>query len=365
MFKNKLVYLQHNFVENKKLRMKKLLALVLLSIIFSALQAKKTYIPKEKDMKAYLMVFHKDATHGLYMAISRDGYTFTALNNGNPVISGDTIALQKGIRDPHIFRGPDGAFYLSMTDLNIYAKKAGYRTTDWERDGKAFGWGNNRALVLMKSFDLIHWSRANIRFDELDPSLADIGCVWAPETAYDDKTGQLMLYYTIRHGNGLDMLCYSYVNNDYNKIETLPKVLFTYPKSSISAIDGDITNIYGKYHLFYCSHDGTAGIKQAVSDSINTGYKYDDSYYDMEKGGCEAPNVWKRIGENKWILMYDIYSIKPNNFGFLETSDFVHFKNLGRFDEGIMKRTNFTEQKHGAVVWITSKEAKRLEKYWK
>jgi hypothetical protein len=72
--------------------MKKLLALVLLSIIFSALQAKKTYISKEKDMKTYLMVFHKDATHGLYMAISRDGYTFTALNNGNPVISGDTIA---------------------------------------------------------------------------------------------------------------------------------------------------------------------------------------------------------------------------------------------------------------------------------
>lgn len=98
------------------------------------------------------------------------------------LISGDTIAQQKGIRDPHIFRGPDGAFYLSMTDLNIYAKKAGYRTTDWGRDGKAFGWGNNRALVLMKSFDLIHWTRANIRFDELDPSLADIGCVWAQET---------------------------------------------------------------------------------------------------------------------------------------------------------------------------------------
>ena len=36
-------------------------------------------IPQEKDMGAYLMVFHKDETHSLYMAVSDDGYTFTAL----------------------------------------------------------------------------------------------------------------------------------------------------------------------------------------------------------------------------------------------------------------------------------------------
>ena len=63
-------------------------------------------VPQEKDMSAYLMVFHKDEDHGLHMAISPDGYTFTALNEGKPVIAGDTIAEQKGIRDPHIFRGP-------------------------------------------------------------------------------------------------------------------------------------------------------------------------------------------------------------------------------------------------------------------
>ena len=46
----------------------------------------------EKQMSAYLMVFHRDDTHSLYMALSRDGYQFTALNNAQPVISGDTIA---------------------------------------------------------------------------------------------------------------------------------------------------------------------------------------------------------------------------------------------------------------------------------
>ena len=29
-----------------------------------------------------------------------------------------------------------------------------------------------------------------------------------------------------------------------------------------------------------------------------------------------------------------------------------------------MKRTNFSEQKHGAVVQVTKRELKRLIKYW-
>lgn len=95
--------------------------------------------PSEKDMSAYLMVFHKDDTHSLHMAISRDGYSFTALNDGKPVIAGDTIAMQRGIRDPHIYRGPDDAFYMAMTDLHIYAKENGYRDRQWDRDVEKYG----------------------------------------------------------------------------------------------------------------------------------------------------------------------------------------------------------------------------------
>ena len=93
----------------------------------------------EKGMGAYLFVFFNDPTHSLFMATSRDGYTFTAVNDGEPIIGGDTIAEQRGVRDPHIFRGPDGAFYLSMTDLHIFGKQKGIRDTEWERDGEAYG----------------------------------------------------------------------------------------------------------------------------------------------------------------------------------------------------------------------------------
>lgn len=325
----------------------------------------KNAIPQEKDMSAYLMVFHKDETHGLHMAISRDGYTFTALNDGNPVIAGDTIALQKGIRDPHVFRGPDGAFYLAMTDLHIYAQREGFRSTEWERDGNEYGWGNNRGLVLMKSWDLIHWKRANIRFDLLSAGLSEIGCVWAPEVAYDDRKGKLMIYFTMRYKKEANKLYYVYVNDDFDTIESMPQILFEYPDEKVSAIDGDITKVGDKYRLFYVSHDGEAGIKQAVSNRINGDYEYDARWYDWEPKACEAPNVWKRIGEDKWVLMYDVYGINPHNFGFVETSDFVNFTDLGRFNEGRMKTTNFSSPKHGAVIHLTGEEADKLEEYWR
>ena len=321
-------------------------------------------IPQEKDMGAYLMVFHKDETHSLYMAVSDDGYTFTALNDGKPVIAGDTIALQKGIRDPHIYRAPDGTFYIAMTDLHIYAQKDGFRDTEWERDGKEYGWGNNRGLVLMKSWDLINWKRTNARFDLLSAGLGEIGCVWAPEVTYDDKKGKLMIYFTMRFKNEANKLYYVYVNDDFDRIETLPQILFEYPNEKISAIDGDITKVGDRYRMFYVSHDGGAGIKQAVSDRINGDYEYDPRWYDFEPRACEAPNLWKRIGEDKWVLMYDVYGINPHNFAFIETSDFVNFKNLGRFNEGVMKTTNFSSPKHGAVIHLTKEEAARLRSHW-
>ena len=80
----------------------------------------------------------------------------------------------------------------------------------------------------------------------------------------------------------------------------------------------------------------------------------------------EAPMLWKLIGEQKWILMQDRYSMTPHNFYFCETTDLEHFKTLGYFDDGQspLRRTNFSEQKHGAVVQVTKKELSQLIKYW-
>lgn len=320
--------------------------------------------PKEKDMAAYLMVYHLDEDHGLHMAISRDGYSFTALNDNLPIIAGDTIAEQKGIRDPHIYRGPDGAFYLAMTDLHVFGKRDGKRDTEWERDRAVYGWGNNHGIVLMKSFDLIHWQRANIRFDKLSAAWQEIGCAWAPETIFDETTGRIMIYLTMRHKNEPNKLYYCYVNDDYDKIETLPQQLFQYADERKSAIDGDIVKIDNKYILSYVAHDVNGGIKLAYSERPNGGWAFDSRWIDFEPRACEAPHVFKRIGKERWVLMYDVYSIQPHNFAFVETSDFDSFDYLGHFNKGVMKTTNFAAPKHGAVVHLTEQEARRLCQLW-
>jgi hypothetical protein len=349
-----------------------LFAILLLSLCYTTiafgqakLKSKRHKAVTEKDMGAYLFVFFTDPTHSLFFATSHDGYSFTAVNSGKPVISGDTIASQKGIRDPHIYRGPDGAFYMAMTDLHLFGKAKGYRSTEWERDEKEFGWGNNRGFVLMKSFDLIHWTRRNVYLDKLFPNL-HVGCAWAPETIYDPVQKKLMLYFTMRLGNGKTKLYYAYTDADFTTLTTEPKILFEYPNPNIQILDADITALPdGRFCLMYVAQESPGGIRVAFSKQINSGYKYEDRWADAEPGACEAPNVWKRIGEKKWVLMYDVFSIQPHNFGFTETSDFVSLKDLGHFNQGPMKATNFISPKHGAIIQITKDEANKLEHYWK
>lgn len=267
-------------------------------------------VPSEMEMAAYLMVYFSDLDHSLHMALSSDGYSFTALNENKPVVDGKEIAEQKGIRDPHITRGPDGVFYLAMTDLHIFARREGFRESQWERDGNRYGWGNNRGFVLMKSKDLIHWSHANVRVDKAFEGYDEVGCAWAPETIYDPVKKQMMLYFTMRFGNGQNKVYYTYMNKDFDAMLTKPE------------------------------------------------------WVDREDKSCEAPNVWKRIGEDKWVLMYDCYGIDPHNFSFSETTDFKTFTPLGYFNQGVMKSTNFNSPKHGAVIHLTQTEADRLASKW-
>ena len=344
----------------------KSLSLIITMTMFLCLPTVSKTIP-EKKMGAYLFTFFNDPTHSLFMAISYDGYTFTAVNEGKPVIGGDSIAAQHGIRDPHICRAPNGMFYIAMTDLHVFGKQRGLRKTQWERDDK-YGWGNNRGIVLMKSKDLIHWTHNEVFINEAFPeNFGELGCAWAPQTIWDPAAGKLMVYFTIRqHPNGRTKLYYSYANEDFTQLETEPKLLFEYPDEKIQVLDADICPMPdGRYFMTYVAQENPGGIKYMISDRINAYADYHPEQIDAERSGCEAPNMWKRIGEDKWVLMYDIYSVNPHNFGFVETTDFKHFTPLGRFNEGKMKATNFVSPKHGSVIHITKKEAKRLEKYWK
>ncbi|MFB3776300.1 MAG: glycoside hydrolase family 43 protein [Bryobacteraceae bacterium] len=311
----------------------------------------------EKDMVGYLLVYFKDQTQSAYFAISRDGYTFTDVNDGQPVFDGTLLAEQKGVRDPHITRGPDGAFYLAMTDLHIFGQRAGFRATQWERPAEQYGWGNNRALVLMKSWDLIHWTHSNFRVDKAFPELGDLSASWAPQTIYDEPKGKMMVYFTIRFGPKICHLYYSYADDAFTRLETKPELL-----SDVEGIDGDIIKVGDRFHLHYVAD---AQVRHGVSRRINGGYQVETRRIDPETVSTEAPTVFKRLGSNTYVLMYDVYGARPNNMGFSETTDFVTYRDLGHFNQGVMKTTNFTGPKHGAVTYLTLDELKSVAAHWK
>ena len=328
----------------------------------------------EKDFAGYIMVYFKDQTHCGYLAISRDGYTFTDINGGQPVFDGTLLAEQKGVRDPYICRGPDGAFYVAMTDLHISAQRAGFRTTQWERPEDQYGWGNNRALVMMKSWDLIHWTVSDFRIDKAFPELEEIGCSWAPAMIFDEDKGKMMISFTMKIGRGVDHIYWAYTDVAFTRMETKPEILFQFPEPNgtlpdnvrdrLHVIDSDITKVGDKFHLFYSSKEtGTPGIEHSVSDRLNQGYPVVQKRVDPETVSCEAPNLFKRLGSDTWVLMYDAYG--AGNMGFSETTDFVTYKNIGRFNEGLMKGTNFSRPKHGAVTYMTLDELKTVKNHWK
>jgi hypothetical protein len=339
----------------------------LLKLVETIEPADRRAAPKERALTSYLLVYFKDETHAAYFATSSDGYTFTDVNHGQPVFLGAQLAEQKGVRDPHIVRGPDGAFYMVMTDLHIFAREAGLRSSQWERPQEEYGWGNNKNLIFMKSYDLIHWSHSRVPVGEAFGRGDALGAAWAPETIYDPARKKLMVYFTTRVKKGPNHMVYSYADRDFTRLETPPKPLFTYPIAGKSSIDGDITKVGDKYHLFYVAHDEPGYLRQAVSTQVNGGYVFDPKKVDPESVGTEAPNLWRRHGTKTYVLMYDVFGAKPtNNMGFSETTDFVHFKNIGRLNEpgSPMKATNFKSPKHGAVISITPQEEQRLRDYF-
>ena len=327
-----------------------------INIVSSLKKPDSNSLPIEKNYSGYLLTYFKDETHSVYFAISNDGYSFTDLNDGEPILIGDILAEQKGLRDPHITRGPDGAFYLAMTDLHIYGKQKGYRDTDWERPSEKYGWGNNRALVLMKSYDLINWTHSNFRVDRFFPELGDIDCSWAPQTIYDPIAKKMMVYFTIRYENKYANIYYSYANDQFTQLETLPTKI-----EGIGGIDADITKVNDTYHMYFVSD---AKIYYAQSESINKNFVSEAKRIDPNIVSTEAPNIFRRLGTDTYVLMYDIYGAKPNNMGFSETIDFINYKHLGKFNEGVMKTSNFERPKHGAVTYLTDQELKSLASFW-
>jgi arabinoxylan arabinofuranohydrolase len=317
-----------------------LLPFLLIAAIPQLLQAQ----PKQTTAKtsAYLFAYftgNQKNEEAIRFALSTDGYHYIALNHNKPVINSADISSTGGIRDPHILRGADGkTFYMVATDMV-----------------SNLGWNSNRAMVLLKSTDLVHWSSAVINIQKRFTGNEDLHRVWAPQTIYDARVGKYMIYWSMQHGKDPDKIYYAYANDAFTDLTSEPKQLFFSPDNS-ACIDGDITAKDGLFYLFYKTEGTTSGINVAVSDQLTGGYKLQSQNVQQTTAPVEGSGLFKLNNNNDYILMYDMYT--KGKYQFTRSSN---LKNFTLIDNEISM--NF-HPRHGTVMPITNEEAKRLVKKW-
>ena len=221
------------------------------------------------------------------MAVSLDGYNYKALNGNQPVLDSRVISSTGGVRDPHILRCENGkTFYMVVTDMV-----------------SGNGWDSNRAMVLLKSKDLVHWTSNIVNIQKKYPAQENLKRVWAPQTVYDKEAGKYM------------------------------------------------------YHLFYKTEGDGNGIKKATTVSLTSGQWTESGEYKQQtKEAVEGSSIFPLIGSDKYILMYDVYM--KGKYQFTESTDLENFKVI---DHAVSMDFH---PRHGTVIPITEKELKRLYKVY-
>lgn len=292
---------------------------------------------------AYLFTYftgNKMEDEAVRYAVSLDGYNYKALNHNHPVIDSRAISSTGGVRDPHILRCEDGkTFYMVLTDMV-----------------SANGWSSNRAMIMLRSTDLLDWTSNVINIQQKYEGQDDLLRVWAPQTVYDREAGKYMVYWSMKHGDGPDIIYYAYANAEFTDIENKPEVLFL-PRNGKSCIDGDIVYKDGIYHLFYKTEGDGNGIKKATTTSLTSGnWAESDDYKQQTTDAVEGSSVFKRINSDTYILMYDVYM--KGAYQFTESTDLEHFKVI---DHQISMDFH---PRHGTIIPITQQELKSLTDKW-
>ena len=272
-------------------------------------------------------------------ALSADGYNYTPLNDGKPIISSDTIANKKAVRDPHILRGEDGHFYMVVTDMR-----------------SSQGWSSNDGLVLLRSKDLINWTHSAIDFPTTWPERFDrdsLTQVWAPQTIYDPEAGKYMLYYAIGEVGAHYITYCSYANEDFTEI-SMPEVLYDHHANTI---DADIVYHDSLYHMFFKTEGQGNGIQKATAKTLRGEWIPEHKYLQQSNKAVEGSGVFKLIDSDEWILMYDCYM--NGHYEYCKSTDLSNFTFVCN-----SANTDIFTPRHGTTIAITKSEAERLIKQW-
>ncbi len=128
----------------------------------------KADLPETCYLFAYF--YHQEEAEGFRLAWSADGHHFAMLNDGKSYLK-PTAGENKLMRDPHLYRDPDGTFHLVWT-------------TGWT--GKTIGYASSK--------DLITWSeQKTLPVMAHEPEAHN---AWAPEIVWDPAQQHYLIHWS-------------------------------------------------------------------------------------------------------------------------------------------------------------------------
>lgn len=289
----------------------------------------------------------------VYFSVSKDGLSWKMVNEGKPILTADLG--EKGCRDIEILKAKD-EFVILTTDLLIVARMDENHNVDWPQVAH----NGSKRLRMWKSKDLINFSEEKLIYFGRD----DFGCMWAPETFYDEKSGEYIIHWssnTPTDNNGhTSIFCSS--TKDFETF-TYPEILFC---KDNDIIDSHLTKFGDTYYLFYKNCDEPSAVYLATSKSLYGPYADNEGFINdmlsIDKPGCyEAPTTMV-MPDGRWCLMIDFFGCEKEKMGY------VPFISP---EPGNCKFERCTEEftfpygfKHGGIAEITDEEYENIIKHY-
>lgn len=314
--------------------------------VTASIEVKET----EENSRAYLFAYftgNVPEEERLFYGVSRNGFDFRSLNNGNPV---HASSLGTGcIRDPFIFKGEDGFYYILATDMK-----------------SSLGWSGNHAIIIFRTKDfvtILDSTRIDYRNFQ---ATSDCNRAWAPQAVWCPEKNAYMVYLAIRkQDDELGTVMWRHYTKDLMEPASYmePELMMKAPNGVDGAIDGDIIydHINARYIMYYDGKRIAAASSLSGEFSCidpNTGSEYERVPMYTAEGvdmGVEGSNIYKIIGKDQWIIAADGTPFNGGRYALAETTDFIHYRQLNEEEYSF----DFTPR-HGYVIPITESQLRKL-----
>jgi hypothetical protein len=307
-----------------------LLCLLTVALAAGPIAAQQT-APGEPASEAYVFAYFKEpGSQGIYLALSRDGYTFTPLNDGQPWVKPEHP--NEIMRDVFITREPnDEGFRMVWT---------------WGWRGSSMGTASSK--------DLITWSpQEEIPIMEDFPTVRQ---VWAPETYWDTKAKDWLVIWSSSFGDPRGDLpdglrIWSSHTPDF-KTFSKPALFFDH---GFPVIDATMFHDHNRDKWYFVFKDQTTDpLRYAIrwTSGPTVEGPWGTLSGPITESWSEGPSVIQ-VGD-KFIVYYDHYRAPRARYEGVETTDWIHWTSVN--DQMHLPEA----AKHGSFFRVTDAEAQRL-----